>query len=339
MRAMVCLRAEEPWLVEVMEVADPVVGHGDVLVQIAAAGMNYPDVLRAAGRYQHRLEPPFILGSEFAGTVVRCGPSVTTVAVGDQVSGTCATGAFAERIAIAEHAVRPTIPNLSTVESAAFSVTYLTAMHSLTTVGNVRQGQRVLVLGAGGGVGSATVDLAVRHGAVVTAAASTVEKLEAVQHLGAARAVSYADLLRELSLRVNEDVDLLIDPIGGEVAERAMRALAWGGTVVSVGFASGVIPSIRLNRVLLKNLTVRGFEVGELRRNDPEADARAHIELARLVGEGMRPVIGEVCPLEQGPEQLGAMASGTAVGKIVLTMESTVAKASPSASPADERTP
>jgi NADPH2:quinone reductase len=118
-----------------------------------------------------------------------------------------------------------------------------------------------------------------------------------------------------------------------------MRALAWGGTVVSVGFASGVIPSIRLNRVLLKNLTVRGFELGKLRRNNPEADARARIELARLVGEGMRPVVGDVRPLEQGPEQLRAMASGMAVGKIVLTMDSAAATASPSSSPADERTP
>ncbi|TQM11364.1 NADPH:quinone oxidoreductase family protein [Pseudonocardia kunmingensis] len=324
MKAARCTTYGPPGGIVVAEVEDPEPGPGEVLVRVHAAAVNYPDVLIAANRYQVSAPLPFTCGSEFAGVVAALGPGVSGPAVGTPVSGGVFTGAFAEQVVVPAGALRPVPAGLDMVHAAAFHVTYGTAYHSLVTVGAGAAGEWVVVLGAAGGVGSATVDVATRLSMRVVAAASSEERLAVARTLGAEAGIDY--VRENLKLRIREltggtGADVVIDPVGGDHAEAALRALRWGGRFVTVGFADGRIPRIPLNLVLLKNVVLRGFEARSLRKYSPDAAAAGDAALARLVADGMRPLVSRVHPLADVATALAGVAERRATGKIVIDME------------------
>jgi NADPH2:quinone reductase len=207
------------------------------------------------------------------------------------------------------------------VSAAAFGVTYGTAYHALVTVGAGRPGEHVVALGAAGGVGSATVDVGTRLGMRVIAAASSPERLAVAERLGAVAGIDYVREDLKTGIRAvtgGTGADVVVDPVGGDHAEAALRALRWGGRFVTVGFADGRIPAIPLNLVLLKGVVVRGFEGRSLHRHDPAAVLAAEAELARLVGAGMRPLVSRVHPLEEVATALADVAGRRTTGKVVL---------------------
>jgi NADPH2:quinone reductase len=291
-----------------------------VLVDVAAAAVNFPDLLFIANRYQVPAPLPFTPGSEFAGRVAAVGEGVTGLAPGDLVYGSVFTGAMAEQVLVPARAVAPIPGGLSMTEAAAFRVTYLTAYHALVTAGGLRPGQWVVVLGAAGGVGSATVDVAVRLGARVIAAASSPERLAVCQELGAEAGIDYVkeDLKQRIREITGDGADLVIDPVGDRWAEPALRAIRWGGRFVTVGYAGGDIPRIPLNVVLLKNITIRGLELRTWTERLTEETARARDALTQLVAQGMRPVVSGVHELEDVGTALQRVSDRLPTAKVVI---------------------
>ncbi|MEU6352729.1 NADPH:quinone oxidoreductase family protein [Streptomyces sp. NPDC047072] len=323
MRAARCTTYGPPGDLTVAHLDDPEPGPGEVLVRVHAAAVNFPDVLIVANRYQVPAPLPFTPGSEFAGTVAALGPGVTGPPVGTPVAGAVLTGAFAEQVVVPAASLRGIPEGLDMVHAAAFHVTYATAYHSLVTVAGGTEGEWAVVLGAAGGVGTAAVDIGTRLGLRVIAAASSEERLTVARKLGAAGGVDYVreDLkarIRELS---GEGAHLAIDPVGGRYAEAALRGLRRGGRFVTVGYADGEIPRIPLNLVLLKDLVVRGFEIRTVRQYAPDAVAEADRTLARLVREGMRPLVSRVHPLDDVAAALTDVAERRTTGKVVLDLE------------------
>lgn len=306
--------------VVIRDVPAPEVLPGQVVVDVAAAALNFPDLLLIADRYQVSAPLPFTPGSEFAGRVAVVGAGVTGLAVGDPVHGSVFSGALAEQVLAPATAVSPIPAGLSMVEAAAFRVTYLTAYHCLVTIGELAPEQWVVVLGAAGGVGSAAVDIAVRLGARVIAAASSPERLAVCKDLGAEACIDYTT--EDLKLRIKEitggGADLVVDPVGDRWAEPALRAIRWGGRFVVVGFAGGEIPRIPLNLVLLKNITVRGIELRTWSVRLPEETARAREGLATLVAQGMRPLVSEVHDLDDVAVALRRVADRAPTAKVVI---------------------
>lgn len=320
MRAARCDRYGPPDVVTVCDVVDPLPARDEVLVEIRAAAVNFPDVLTVADRYQVSVPTPFTPGSEFAGVVRLVGADVRSVEPGDAVMGSAMTGAFAELICVPASALAPKPEGLDWVSAAAFRVTYTTAYHALVTFGSMRTGDWVVVLGAAGGVGTAAVDVASRLGARVIACASSEERLAAAKTVGAEVGVSYDS--EDLKARIKEitggGAQVVIDPVGGKYAEPALRALAPGGTFVTVGYAAGEIPRIPLNLVLLKDLTIRGVELRTLAQRHPDAPARAQEALAALVAEGMKPLVSHVFGLGDVAGALAILNDRAAVGKVVI---------------------
>jgi NADPH2:quinone reductase len=323
MRAARCEEYGGPENVVIRDIPSPEVIAGHVLVDVAAAAVNYPDLLFIANKYQVPAPLPFTPGSEFAGRAAAVGEGVTDVSVGDLVYGSVFTGAMAEQVLVPAHAVAPVPPGLSLTEAAAFRVTYLTAYHALVTAGELRPGQWVVVLGAAGGVGSATVDVAARLGARVIAAASSAERLKVCAELGAEAGIDYAT--EDLKLRIKEITgecaDLVVDPVGDRWAEPALRAIRWGGRFVTVGYAGGDIPRIPLNVVLLKNITVRGLELRTWTERMPQETASARQALTDLVAEGMRPAVSEVHDLADIGTALRRVADRLPTGKVVIRVQ------------------
>nr|WP_063009553.1 NADPH:quinone oxidoreductase family protein [Nocardia nova] len=321
MRAVRCETYGGPESLTVTDIPAPEAGPGQVVVRVAAAAVNYPDVLVAADRYQISVPTPFTVGSEFAGTALAVGSGVRAVAPGDPVMGVAFTGAFAEQIAVPEGALSPIPDGLSMIHAAAFGVTYRTAYHSLVTIGEMRPGDWVVVLGAAGGVGTACVDIATRLRGRVIAAASSHKRVELCRRLGAVAGIAYED--ENLKDRIKaitggRGADVVIDPVGGAHAEQSIRATGWGGRYVCVGFANGEIPRIPMNLVLLKGAILRGFEIRTLAEHRPDAVSEGTTAIARMISEGMRPHVSEVFALEDAPRALTLMRDRGARGKIVL---------------------
>jgi NADPH:quinone reductase len=321
MKAAVCTTFGSVHDVVIADVPEPTPRAGEVAVAVRAAAVNFPDVLMVAGAYQVRTEPPFVLGSEFAGEVVAVGEGVTSPAVGDRVYGSSLTGAFTETVVVPAKVVRPVPPGLDMVAAAAFRVAYGTAYHAIVTIGEAQPGQTVVVLGAAGGVGLASVDVAQRLGMRVVAAASSADKLALCRAYGADEIVDYTTepLKERLKELTRGGADVVVDPVGGEVSEAALRATAWGGRFVTVGFASGTIPRIPLNLVLLKGAQIRGFEIRTLPEHAPQAMAEGERVLAELVAQGMRPHVSAVYPLAEAARALADVAERRVLGKVVVT--------------------
>jgi len=317
-RAAVCPAYGPPSVVRVCEVPAPGLGAGQVRVRVGAAAVNFPDVLLIANEYQLSVPPPFIPGSEFAGTIVETGTE--GFAVGDRVTGTGLFGAFAEEVAVPVDGLSRIPDGVSEQVAAAFGVAYRTAYHALRSMACVRDGDRLIVLGAGGGVGLAAVQLGVQLGASVTAVASSAEKLDVAAHYGAQHLVNHraGDLRGALKQALPGGAAAVIDPVGGELSEPALRSLARGGRFVTVGFASGVIPRIPLNLVLVKGVHIVGFNFGDVPADDFE---RNEAELRELLVSGrVSPHIGAVYPLAQTVAALRHVADGRAIGKIVIDL-------------------
>ena len=252
------------------------------------------------------------------------GEGVTGLSPGDLVYGSVFNGAMAEQVLVPARAVSPVPAGLSMAEAAAFRVTYLTAYHALVTAGELRPGQWVVVLGAAGGVGTAAVDVAVRLGARVIAAASSPERLKVCAQLGAEAGIDYVreDLKQRIKDITGDGADLVVDPVGDRWAEPALRAIRWGGRFVTLGYAGGDIPRIPLNIVLLKNITVRGMELRTWTERLPEETAAARDALTELVAGGMRPAVSEVHELEDVGAALQRVADRLPTGKVVIRLTS-----------------
>ncbi|MCG5432929.1 NADPH:quinone oxidoreductase family protein [Mycobacterium sp. MYCO198283] len=320
MRAVVCQAYGPPEDLVVMDVPQPAPGAGQVLVQVRAAAVNFTDVLFIQGKYQVQVPVPLTPGSEFAGVVAAVGDGVN-LAPGTRVIGSTFVGAFAEYAVVDAAACTPIPDGVDDAEAAAFGVTYRTAYHALRSVAGVQAGDSVVVLGAAGGVGLAAVDLAVGMGARVIAAASSPEKLELCRGRGAAAVVDYAR--EQLRDRIKELTDggahAVLDPVGGPYAEPALRAIRRGGIFVTLGYASGVIPSIPLNLVLLKAITVRGMEIRSFTTDYADDAARDIAELSAMFAAGaIRPCVGARFPLAEAPAALRHVADRKALGKVVI---------------------
>jgi NADPH2:quinone reductase len=319
-RAAVCRENGPPEVVQVEDWPVAPVGPGQARVRVAAAAVNFPDVLLVAGKYQIPAAVPFVVGSEFAGVVEAVATDVDSLAVGDRVTGTGLVGAFAEEVVAAASTLTSIPEGLTDADAAAAGVAHRTAMHVLRSTARLAAGEELVVLGAGGGVGMAAVQLGAALGASVTAIASSDEKLEAATANGATRAIrSSGDLRAALREVLPDGADVVVDPVGGDVAEPALRALRYGGRFVSVGYASGEIPRIPLNLVLLKGIEVRGFEFLGFATHEPDAVQRNETELRQLLAGGrIRPHIGATFPLDDTVAALRCVADGRAVGKVVI---------------------
>ena len=321
MRAALCRTYGGPEVVEITELPTPTLGAGEARVRVHTGAVNFPDVLLVADAYQVSVPTPFVPGSEFAGVVSEVAPGVETTHVGERVFGSTMVGAFAEEVVVPATSLTPIPPGVSDEAAAAFGVAYRTAYHVLRSVAALAPGEELVVLGAGGGVGTAAVQLGALLGARVTAVASTPEKLEAAAACGAERLIDHraGDLRQALRSALPEGADVVIDPVGGDLAEPALRSLHWGGRFVTVGYASGTIPRIPLNLVLLKGVHILGFQFRDFAAHLPEELARNDRELLDLLAAGRAtPLIGAVFALEQTAEALRHVAEGKAVGKVVV---------------------
>jgi NADPH:quinone reductase len=320
MRAVICRNYGPPEDLVVDDVPDPTPGPGQLVVQVRAAAVNFPDVLLIAGKYQVKIPVPFTPGSELAGEVVAAGAGAP-FRPGDRVFGSTPTGAFAELALLDAHAVSAIPDGADFAAAAAYGVTYRTAYHALRSVAQVAEGDWVVILGAAGGVGQAALDLAVAMKARVLAAASTEEKLDVCRQRGAEATVDYER--EDLKSRIRELTDggarVVIDPVGGPYAEQALRGLARGGVFITLGYAAGAIPAIPLNLVLLKDITIRGMEIRTFTGDHPDDAARDMHELQRMFAEGrIRPYIGARFPLSDIAKALRHVAERKAIGKVVI---------------------
>lgn len=320
MRAAICREWGPPEVVTVEDVADPSPGPGEVVVAIEAAAVNFPDVLIVANQYQVSVPPPFTPGSELAGTVVAVGDGVDALVAGDRAFGSVMVGAFAEQVAVAATSLTALPDGVDLRSAAGFGVAYGTAHHSLRSVADVQPGEWVAVLGAGGGVGLAGVDVAHALGAKVVAVASTEEKREAALAHGADVVVDPAtDIRDQLKEAGGGGIDVVLDPVGGALSERALRACRFGSRFVTIGFAAGEIPRIPLNLVLLKGVAVLGFEMRTFGLHKPAEAARDRAELLDLLAAGrIRPHVGAEFPLDDAAGALRHVADGKAVGKVLV---------------------
>ncbi len=319
-RAAVCPEYGPPEVVRVDERPSPVLESGHTRVRVGAAAVNYPDVLLVANRYQISVPPPFVVGSEFAGIVVEVADGAGDLAVGDRVTGTGMYGAFAEEVVTPTGGLARIPDGVDDRTAAAFGVAHRTAYHSLRSVARVQPGDAVIVLGAGGGVGLAAVQLGVALGADVTAVASSPEKLDVAASYGAQHLVNHrsGDLRAALRDALPNGATAVIDPVGGDLSEPALRSLRRGGRFVTIGYASGEIPRIPLNLVLVKGVTVLGFQFQDVATDE---FARNEDELRNLLAtRKVSPHIGAVYPLAETSRALRQVADGKAVGKVLIDL-------------------
>ncbi len=324
MRALVCESFGPIEQLKVTETPDPEPAPDHVVVDVKAAGLNFPDVLCVQGLYQFKPETPFTPGQEAAGVISALGEGVSRFQVGDRVAFVGLTGAFAEKALVHSFAVGK-IPDSMPFETAAgFSMAYGTSYYALKQRGGLQPGETLLVLGAAGGVGLAAVELGKAMGARVIAAASTAEKLEAARAAGADEGVNYAE--EDLRARMKEltggaGVDVIYDPVGGDYAEPALRSMGWGGRYLVIGFAAGEIPRIPLNLTLLKSCQIVGVFWGAWLGRAPAEHAANMAELFSFFEAGkLKPHVSARYPLADAQTGLADLAARKAVGKIVLTM-------------------
>jgi NADPH:quinone reductase-like Zn-dependent oxidoreductase len=307
--------------VVVEDVPEPITGPGSVVVAVHAAAINFPDLLILEDKYQVSVPLPFIPGSELAGVVESVADDVTSLEPGDRVFGATFVGAFGERVAVPASALTRIPDGVDFRAAAAFGVAHGTAYHALRSVARVQSDEWVVVLGAAGGVGLAAVELAKVLGARVLGAAAGAERLAVCTAHGADAVVDYRD--EDLKVRVKEitggGADVVVDPVGGPYAEAALRAMRWGGRFVCVGFASGEIPRIPLNLVLLKGVTVQGLEMRGFLEHSADDARRDREELLGLLADGrIAPHVSATYPLEDVQDALRAVADRRTTGKVLV---------------------
>lgn len=325
MKALVCREHGMPDKLDLVDDwQEPEVGEHDVLIDVKAAGLNFPDVLIIQGKYQFQPDLPFVPGGECAGVVTAVGDKVTRHKVGDRVICAGGSGAFCAQVAMNEMGVFPMPSALSFEQAAGISITYFTSYHALKQRANIQPGETLLVLGAAGGVGTSAIELGKLMGAKVIAAASSDEKLALCKQLGADELINYSetnlkDAVKELT--GGKGVDVVYDPVGGDYSELAVRSMGWNGRFLVIGFASGPIPKIPLNLMLLKGCAVLGVFWGRFPMEEPEENLQNVRELTEMFESGkISPVVTEVYPLEQYEEAYSCMIERRARGKVILTL-------------------
>jgi NADPH:quinone reductase len=322
MHAWLC---ENPVGVEALqwkELPTPEPKAGEVLVEIKAASLNFPDLLIVQNKYQIKPPLPFVPGAEYAGVIAAVGPDVKHLQVGQSVACLSGTGGFATHTIAPAHLCMPLPAGFPHVDAAALIMTYATSHHALVDRGQVKAGETVLVLGAAGGVGTAAIQVAKALGARVIAAASSDEKCELCRSIGADATINYSrEPLRDAinAATGGRGPDVVYDPVGGDLAEPALRSIAWRGRYLVIGFASGTIPALPLNLPLLKGASIVGVFWGSFARHEPKAGAALLAELARWYGEGkIKPVIDRQLPMAELKAAYEYMGSRSVKGKVVM---------------------
>jgi NADPH:quinone reductase len=326
MRAIVVDEFGPPERLRVAEMPPPRPGPGEVLVEVHAAPVNYVDLLVVDGTYQSLPARPFIPGKGPAGVVMALGSDVITPRVGDRVLAMAEEGGYAEIVALPGDQCYCLPPRMSFPEAASLSLVYDTAWFALRERARLTPGETVLVLGASGGVGQAAVQLARAMGARVLAGILRPEKAAAARAAGANGVIdlsreSLRDSLREQVWAATEGLgaDIVLDPLGGDVFDAALRALAWCGRLVVIGFAAGYIPTIRTNYLLVKNIEVSGLQVSDYRKRRPAQMAACFTEIFELYEQDrIKPVTAQIYPLDQAGEALAALRDRRLAGRAVL---------------------
>ena len=323
-KALLCKTFGPPESLVVEEVEDPRPGPGQVVIDVHACAVNFPDLLIIQDKYQFKPQLPFSPGGEVAGVIGAVGEGVGGVAVGDRVLAPTGWGGLAEKVVIDAAGVIPVPEGIDLVHASAFLYAYGTSHHALKDRAGLRAGETLLVLGAAGGVGLSAVELGTAMGAVVIAAASSEDKLELCRSYGAAMTVNYAT--EDLRTTVKEltggaGVDVVYDPVGGPYSEAALRSMAWGGRFLVIGFASGDIPRIPLNLPLLKGCSVVGVFWGAFASKEPERHRQSLRELVGWWEQGrLRPHVSSTYPLDRAAEAIRELADRKAKGKVVVTV-------------------
>ena len=322
MKALMCNEFGPIDSLEVRDIVSPVAGVGQVLIKVEAASVNFPDALMVQGLYQVRPPTPFVPGAEIAGTIMAMGEGVSGFSVGQKVLSLCMLGGFAEMAVAPALGTIPLPDGMSFDEGAALGLTYLTSLHALKDVGQLKDGETLAILGASGGVGLAAIEIAKAMGARVIACASSDEKLKACLEAGADETINYTTeslKARLMALSDNQGVACVYDAIGGEATEAAVRALGWRGRLLVVGFAAGQIPAIPLNLALLKERQILGVYWGDSVRHDPKGHASNVRQLMAWFHEGkIRPRVTKAYPLSDGIKALQDIAGRRVIGKIVI---------------------
>ena len=324
MRALICREYGTPDTMSVGEWDDPVPGEDDVVFDVKAAGLNFADVLMIAGQYQVKTPPPFVPGNEAAGIVTAVGENVTRFKAGDRIIGALRGGAFAEQSVVSEDFAVPLPDKLSFEQGAGYSVAYGTSYHALKQGANLQPGETVLVLGAAGGVGYTAVEIATAMGASVIAAASSNEKLAYAREAGVDMTINYSETSLKDGVRELTDgrgVDVVYDPVGGELAEQALRATGWHGRYLVVGFASGEIPKLPANLALLKEASIVGVWWGTWAARHTDKMLQNMQELDAMVQDGrLRPRFSESFALDDFADAFRVIMERRVLGKVVLTI-------------------
>lgn len=322
MHAWLC---EDPTGVEALnwkELPTPTPGPDEVLVDIKAASLNFPDLLIVQNKYQIKPPLPFVPGAEYAGTVVALGDGVKHLQIGQAVACLSGTGGFGTHTLAPAALCMPLPPGFAMVDAAAFIMTYATSHHALVDRAQLKASETVLVLGAAGGVGTAAIQIAKAMGAKVIAAASSAEKCALCTTLGADATINYqTDNLRDAlkTLTGGKGPDVIYDPVGGDFAEQAFRSIAWRGRYLVVGFASGPIPALPFNLALLKGASIVGVFWGDFAKREPQANAAMMQELAQWYGQGkIKPVIDRTMPMADLKAAFAHMGSRQVMGKLVM---------------------
>jgi NADPH:quinone reductase len=309
---------------ELADVPPPVAERGSALIRVRAAGVNFPDVLVIAGTYQVKPNLPFTPGFELVGDVVEVGDDCAGVSEGDRVICWADIGAYREYVSIRPEHMLPVPRSMTDAEAAAFLVSYQTAILSLIHRAKLSAGEVLLVHAGAGAVGSAAIQLGKAFGATVIATASNSHKEAICRELGADHAVNYSSLnfVEEvLKVTAGRGADVILDPVGGEIFGRSLRCIASEGRIIPVGFASGSIPSVAMNRVLLKNISIVGFYWGAYWQHDPSLIRATQVQLNSLYERGLiRPLIGKIYSMEELPKALADLSERNNYGKNVITM-------------------
>ncbi|MBW1296139.1 NADPH:quinone oxidoreductase family protein [Aquimarina litoralis] len=322
MKAIVCKKYGPPSDLVFEDVANPIPKKDEVLIQVKACGVNFPDTLIIQGLYQFKPQLPFVPGSDVAGIVKEVGSEVNHLKVNDEVFGFVMQGGYAEEVVVPANVCFKKPPKMPFSIASSFMVAYGTSYHALKDRASIKSGETLLVLGASGGVGLAAVELGKLMGAKVIAAASSEEKLELCKQYGADEVINYVN--EDLKSKVKEltnskGVDVVYDPVGGDYSEIALRCMSWEGRYLVIGFAAGTIPKIPLNLTLLKGCSIVGVFWGSFAMKSPKENLGNTMQLMKWLGEEkLRPHIHKVYELNEAPNALEEMMHRKVKGKVVI---------------------
>jgi len=324
MKAVLCKALGPAQNLVLEDVASPVPKKNEILLDVQAAGVNFPDTLIIEGKYQFQPPLPFSPGGEAAGVVSAVGEKAGNLKVGDRVMALTGWGSFAEQVAVPAYNVLPIPAQMDFTTAAAFGMTYGTSMHALSQRGQLKAGETLLVLGASGGVGLAAVEIGKAMGARVIAAASSAEKPAVAKAAGADELINYSEtsLKDEIKrLTGGNGADVIYDPVGGDLFDQAVRGIAWNGRLLVVGFASGRIPELPVNLALLKGAAVLGVFWGAFAQRQPADNAANFQQLFAWFAEGkLKPLVSQTFPLAEAGAAIEMLGQRKAVGKLVVTM-------------------